>query len=105
MKENFYHGMLLGLLRAEGSWITKSNAESGTGYTDIKLIIPSRKTGCVIEVKYAQKGAYDLACREAMEQIEREGYADVLKQEGMQTIHKYGIACFRKTCKVAYKRE
>ena len=104
MKENYYHGMLLGLLRAEGSWITKSNAESGTGYADIKLTIPSRKTGCVIEVKYAEDGAYDLACREAMEQIEREGYAAVFRQEGVETVHKYGIACFRKTCKVDYRR-
>lgn len=103
MKENYYHGMLLGLLRAEGSWITKSSVESGTGYADMKLTISSRKTGCVIEVKYAEGGAYDSACREAMEQIEREDYAAVLRQEGVQTIHKYGIACFRKTCKVAYK--
>lgn len=102
MKENFYHGMLLGLLRAEGSWIVKSNAESGAGYTDIKLTIPSRKTGCVIEVKYAEDGAYESVCREAMEQIEREDYEAVLMQEGMQTIHKYGIACYRKSCKVAY---
>ncbi len=104
MKE-WYHGMLLGLLKAEGSWVAKSNAESGLGYTDIKLTIPSRKTGCVIEVKYAEKGAYDFACREAMRQIENERYADVLKQEGIQTIHKYGIACFGKACKVAYSEE
>ena len=54
LKENFYHGMLLGLLRAEGSWAVKSNAESGMGYTDIELVIPSEKTGCIIEVKYAE---------------------------------------------------
>ena len=105
MKENFYHGMLLGLLKAEESWITKSNVESGIGYTDIKLTIPSVKVGCVIEVKYAEDGAYDMACCEAMRRIKAEGYAAVLKQEGMQIIHKYGIACFRKTCKVVYSRE
>ena len=53
LKENFYHGMLLGLLKAEGSWITKSNAESGIEYTDITLTVPSVKIGCIIEVKYA----------------------------------------------------
>ncbi len=49
----FYHSMLLGLLKAEGSWITKSNAESGIEYTDITLTVPSVKIGCIIEVKYA----------------------------------------------------
>lgn len=105
MKENYYHGMLLGLLKAEGNWITKSNAESGTGYTDIMLMIPADKTGCIFEVKYAENGAFDPACQEAMEQIEDGGYVTALKQEGMQTIHKFGIACYKKTCKIAYSRE
>lgn len=105
MKENFYHGMLLGLLQAEGSWNVKSNAESGVGYTDIRLEIPSTKTGCVIEVKYAENGRYDYACAEAMEQIEKDGYAEILKQDGMQTIHKYGIACYKKSCKIEYRSE
>lgn len=51
MKESFYHGMLSGLLRAEGSWIVKSNAESGTGYTDILLEIPAAKAGCIYRSK------------------------------------------------------
>ena len=102
MKENFYHGMLLGLLRAEGSWSVRSNAESGTGYTDIQLGIPTTRVGCVIEVKYAENGQYDLACTKAMEQIEENGYIEVLKQNGMQTIHKYGIACYKKSCKILY---
>ncbi len=105
MKENYYHGMLLGLLKAEGSWITKSNAESGTGYTDIMLMIPADKTGCIFEVKYAENGAFDPACQEAMEQIEGGGYVTALKQEGMQTIHKFGIACYKKNCRIAYSRE
>ena len=105
LKENFYHGMLLGLLKAERSWITKSNTESGIGYTDIKIIVPSQKIGCIIEVKYAEEGRFDSACREAMKQIEDDGYVTALRQEGMQTIHKYGIACYKKTCKVAYGRE
>ena len=103
MKENYYHGMLFGLLKAEGRWIVKSNAESGTGYTDIKITIPAEKIGCVIELKYAEDGAFDFACREAMKQIEDGGYATALIQEGMQTIHKFGIACYKKTCKVIYR--
>lgn len=101
----FYHGMLLGLLKAEGSWVTKSNAESGIGYTDIKITVPSMKIGCIIEVKYAEEGRFDSACREAMKQIENSGYVSALKLEGMETIHKYGIACYKKTCHVTYSRE
>ena len=105
MKENFFHGMLLGLLRAEGSWSVISNAESGNGYTDICLEVPAAKIGCVFEIKYAENGAYDRACNAAMEQIEANGYADILKQDGMQTIHKYGIACYKKICKIFYSSE
>ncbi len=101
-KENYYHGMLLGLLRAEGSWRVRSNAESGTGYTDIALEIPVTKVGCIIEVKYAENGQYDQACAAAMEQIETNGYAETLIQDGMQTVHMYGIACYKKNCKIAY---
>ncbi len=105
MKENFYHGMLLGLLRAEENWIIKSNAESGVGYTDIVIQIPTEKVGCIMEVKYAEGGVFDNACDAAMKQIEDEGYVTVLKQEGMKTIHKFGIACYKKSCKVVYNRE
>lgn len=105
MKENFYHGMLLGLLRAEGSWSLKSNAESGVGYTDIRLEIPSAKTGCVIELKYAENGQFDLACTKAMQQIDENGYVETLKQDGMQTIHKYGIACYKKSCRILHRIE
>lgn len=102
MKENFYHGMLLGILQCEGSWGVVSNQESGNGYTDIMLKIPQEKIGCVIEVKYAENGTFDEACRRAMEQIEEEHYADALRNEGMETIHKYGVACYKKNCKVTY---
>ena len=98
----FYHGLLLGLLRAEGSWKLTSNAESGIGYTDIKLEIPSVKTGCAIEVKYAENGQYDQTCTKALKQIEDNGYVEVFLQNGIQTVHKYGIACYKKTCKVKY---
>lgn len=104
-KENFYHGMFLGLLRAEGSWVVKSNAESGNGYSDILLIVPPEKIGCVIEVKYAENGAFDRAAHEAMEQIKTHEYTGLLRQKGMETIHKYGLACYRKRCRVAYEKE
>lgn len=105
MKENFYHGMLLGLLKAEGSWVVKSKAESGIGYADIQIAIPTKKIGCVIEMKYAENGAFDSACKEAMKQIEEHGYVSTLRQEGMKTVHKYGIACYKKSCQILYGLE
>ncbi len=73
--------------------------------TDIRLEIPSVKVGCVIEVKYAENGKYDQVCAKAMQQIEDDGYAEALKQDGMQIIHKYGIACYKKNCKISYRPE
>lgn len=105
MKENFYHGMLLGLLRAKGNWSVTSNAESGTGYTDIRLEVPALKIGCVFEVKYAEDGKYDQTCTKAMTQIEDNGYIESLKQDGMQTIHKYAIAYYKKNCQISYAME
>lgn len=100
-KENFCHGMILGLLQAEGSWSVRSNKESGVGYADIRLEIPATKVGCVIEVKYAEDGKYEQACGEAMKQIEESGYAEILRQDGMDMIHRYGIACYKKSCRIA----
>ncbi len=105
MKENYYHGMLLGLLQAKGNWVVKSNAESGAGYADIQIEIPAEKTGCVIEVKYAQSGRLDAACKEALEQIEKKGYAKSMRRDGMETIHKYGIACYKKSCQVVCRSD
>lgn len=105
MKENFYHGLLLGLMRVEESWIVKSNAESGIGYTDIIIMAQAEKVGCIIEVKYAEEGAFNKACKEAMQQIEEGEYTLLLKQEGMKIIHKFGIACYKKSCMVAHETE
>ena len=99
-KENFYHGILLGLLGHMEDWIVKSNAESGIGYSDILVEIPENRTGVVIEMKYAENGNMDAACAEALWQIEDKQYAMKLKSDGMRTIIKYGIACFKKDCKV-----
>lgn len=99
-KENFYHGILLGLLGYKSSWLTKSNAESGTGYSDILIEVPDNRTGIVIELKYAEDGDMDAACSEALRQIEEKDYIAKLKQDGMRNFIKYGIACFKKDCKV-----
>ena len=99
-KENFYHGILLGLLGYKASWLIKSNTESGTGYSDILVEVPNNRTGIVIELKYAENGDMDAACSEALNQIEEKSYVDKPKQDGMRNFIKYGIACFKKDCKV-----
>ena len=101
----FYHGMLLGLLQAEGSWIVKSNSESGIGFADIQIEIPSEKVGCVFEVKYAEGGKLDTACARAMAQIDSCGYTAAFCKNGIRLIHKYGIAFYQKSCKVIYGKE
>ena len=99
-KENFYHGILLGLLGYKASWLIKSNTELGTGYSDILVEVPNNRTGIVIELKYSENGDMDAACDEALNQIEEKSYVDKLKQDGMRNFIKYGIACFKKDCKV-----
>ena len=98
-KENFYHGMLLGLLRSQGSWLVKSNAETGEGYSDISIQTPDR-VGIVIELKYADDGNLEAAGWEALRQIEEKKYAEGLKRWGTKKILKYGIAFYEKECMV-----
>ena len=100
MKENFYHGMLLGLLRSQESWLVKSNAETGEGYSDISIQTPDR-IGIVIEIKYADDGDLEAGCREALLQIEEKKYAEGLKRRGMKNIIKYGIAFCGKECMIS----
>ena len=99
MKENFYHGMLLGLLRSQGKWLIQSNAENGEGYSDIS-ICTSERTGIVIELKYADDGNLEAACAEALKQIKDKKYAEGLRRRGMKKIIEYGIAFCEKECMV-----
>ena len=100
MKENFYHGMLLGLLQSQGSWIVRSNAEAGVGYSDISIATPER-VGIVIELKYAEDGNLEKSCAAALAQIEEKKYAEGLQRRGVKKILKYGIAFWEKDCMVA----
>ena len=99
MKENFYHGMLLGLLQNQDSWLVKSNAETGEGYSDISIQTPDR-VGIVVELKYADDGNLEKACAEALKQIEEKKYEQGLKRWGTKKILKYGIAFWEKECMV-----
>lgn len=103
MKENFYHGLLLGLLRGSNpDWLIKSNRESGVGFSDILIKPENPDLGIVIEVKYAKEfKGLDAACDAAMAQIKQKRYDETLRDEGRCDILAYGIAFCRKRCKVA----
>lgn len=99
-KENFYHGILLGILSFKGGWMVKSNKEAGNGFSDIMIWMDDSDTGIVIEVKYAEAADMETECKKALEQIEKNQYEEVFQDEGIHRVLKYGIACNRKKCKV-----
>ena len=99
-KENFYHGILLGILSFKGGWMVSSNKESGDGYSDILIRIDDVNIGIVIEIKYAQDGKEEAECKEALRQIIDEHYTEALERDGIHKIMKYGIACNVKRCRV-----
>ena len=102
MKENFYHGLLLGLLRGSNpDWLIKSNRESGDGFSDILIMPEDPDAGIVIEVKYTKEmKKLDAACETAMAQIKDKRYDEALRDEGRCDILAYGIAFCRKRCRV-----
>ncbi|MCC8029478.1 MAG: ATP-binding protein [Lachnospiraceae bacterium] len=99
-KESFYHGILLGILMYKSDWSVDSNRESGKGFFDIAIEIEDESIGIILEVKYAEGERFDEACEEALRQIDDRDYTAELRNDDMQTILKYGIACYKKKCKV-----
>ncbi|MCC8081718.1 MAG: AAA family ATPase [Lachnospiraceae bacterium] len=104
-KESFYHGILLGILGYKGDWGIESNRESGEGYFDIAIEIDDASIGIVIEVKYAEGGQLERVCKQALKQIDDNDYTAELRSDDMQTILKYGIACYKRQCMVVMERE
>ena len=102
LKENFYHGLLLGLLRGSNpDWLIKSNRESGDGFSDILIMPEDPDAGIIIEVKYAKEiKGLDAACDAAMAQIKDKCYDEALRDEDRCDILAYGIAFCRKRCRV-----
>lgn len=100
LKENYYHGILIGILGVKDRWGVTSNREMGEGYADILTEPDTGDMGIIIEVKYAHDGNLDAACQEALKQIEYTKYEDDLLDDGVENIIKYGIACYKKRCKV-----
>ncbi len=100
MKENFYHGILLGILGLKENWGIRSNRESGDGYSDIMIETEDMEKGIIIEIKYAEDGNLQKACEKALGQIENSHYDEELKDEGINEVLWYGIAFYKKRCKV-----
>ena len=104
-KENFYHGLLLGLLRSEPNWLIMSNAESGDGFSDILIEPEDPDTGIVIEVKYSPTLAgMESACATALEQIKSKRYDERLRNEGRENVTAFGIAFCKKRCRVVFEK-
>ena len=100
-KEIFYHGILIGILKSNVSWAVRSNRESGDGYADILIKPKNPDTGIVIELKYARSfKELDQACERALEQIKDRRYDEALREDGRNEVLAYGIAFWKKRCKV-----
>ena len=99
-KENFYHGILLGILGVKEEWGVFSNQETGEGYSDILIETEDGDMAILIELKYANDGNLDQACERALKQVEDRKYDEELRENGVNKILKYGIACYMKRCKV-----
>ena len=104
-KENFYHGILLGILGIKGDWGVFSNQEAGEGYSDILIETENSEMAILIEVKYANDGNLDQACERALRQVEERKYDEELRENGVEKILKYGFACYMKRCKVKLAEE
>ncbi|MCD8335804.1 MAG: ATP-binding protein [Lachnospiraceae bacterium] len=104
-KEILYHGEMIGILVNIEGWDSKTNADTGDGYSDVMVKIEAEDIGIIIEFKYAENARLAAGCEDAMAQIERMNNTSELKHEGFRTIYKYGIACFKKRCKVVCEKE
>lgn len=105
LKENYYHGLLVGLLKHRTEWLLSSNEETGEGYCDIMIKIRKQKMGIIIEIKCPKDGNLEAGCRDALKQIEINKYESGLIREGMTNVLKYGIAFYKKECKVVLNRD
>lgn len=104
-KENFYHGILLGILKSYPDWAVKSNRESGDGFPDILLKPKNPDAGIIIELKYAHTmNDLEKACERALGQIRDRRYDEALREDGRDDVLAYGIAFYKKRCKVVVEK-
>lgn len=104
-KENFYHGILLGILKSYPDWAVKSNRESADGFPDILLKPKNPDAGIIIELKYAHTmNDLEKACERALGQIRDRRYDEALREDGRDDVLAYGIAFYKKRCKVVVEK-
>ena len=104
-KENSYHTLLVGLLTGNADWVVRSNVEAGEGFADIIIEAEDPDSGIIIELKYSKEASgLDKACKKAIEQIKDRRYYEYLKNDGRQDIMFYGIAFYKKRCKVIVEK-
>lgn len=104
-KENSYHTFLLGLLTGNTDWVVRSNVEAGEGFADIIVEPEDPDRGIIFELKCSKEAAgLDKACERAMEQIKDRRYSEYLKNDGRHNMTLYGIAFYKKRCKVVIEK-
>ena len=100
-KELSYHTLMIGLLAGNSDWLVKFNVEAGDGFADIVIETEDPTDGIIIELKYSREASgMDKACERAIAQIRERRYAEYLKNDGRDNILLYGIAFYKKRCKV-----
>ena len=104
-KENSYHTLLVGLLTGNSDWVVRSNIEAGEGFADILVEPEDPDAGIVIELKYSKEAAgLEKACEKAIKQIKDRRYYEYLRNDGRSDITLYGIAFYKKRCKVIVEK-
>ena len=104
-KENSYHTFLAGMLTGNTDWVVKSNVEAGEGFADIIIEPQNPDDGIIFELKYSKEASgLDKACERAIKQIRDRRYFEYLKNDGRYDMMFYGIAFYKKRCKVVVEK-
>lgn len=104
-KENSYHTFLAGMLTGNTDWVVKSNVEAGEGFADIIIKPQNPNDGIIFELKYSKEASgLDKACERAIKQIRDRRYSEYLKNDGRHNMIFYGIAFYKKRCKVVVEK-
>lgn len=104
-KENSYHTFLAGMLTGNTDWVVKSNVEAGEGFADIIIEPQNPDDGIIFELKYSKEApGLDKACERAIKQIRDRRYFEYLKNDGRYDMMFYGIAFYKKRCKVVVEK-
>lgn len=104
-KENSYHTFLAGMLTGNTDWVVKSNVEAGEGFADIIIKPQNPNDGIIFELMYSKEASgLDKACERAIKQIRDRRYLEYLKNDGRHNMIFYGIAFYKKRCKVVVEK-